>query len=162
MKQLLKSVSLTLALLAQVLDLPTAIAEPTYWSGEVVRVMDGDTIEVLHNRRAIRVRLANIDAPEKSQAYGSKSRDYLGDMIFRQAVDVEDLGQDKYGRVIGVVYLGNMNANAEMVRAGMAWVYRFYNADPSLLALEENAKRARMGLWRDNNPTPPWEFRHAR
>ena len=162
MKPLLNSVGLSFVLLLQVLALPYAEASAETWSGEVVRVMDGDTIEVLHANRPIRVRLANIDAPEKHQAFGSRSRDYLGDMVFRRQVSIKDQGQDRYGRVIGVVYIAGVNANAEMVRAGMAWVYRRYNTDPQLVELELQARAMRAGLWRDNFPTPPWEFRRAK
>ena len=90
--------------------------------GPVVAIQDGDTIDVLVNRQPVRVRLAQIDAPEKRQAFGTRSRQTLAELVFRQSVRVAETGRDRYGRVIGTVYLGNVDVNAQMVREGMAWV----------------------------------------
>lgn len=86
--------------------------------GSVVAIQDGDTIDVLVNRQPVRVRLAQIDAPEKRQALGTRSRQALADLVFRQSVRVAETGRDRYGRVIGTVYLGNVDVNAQMVREG--------------------------------------------
>lgn len=95
-------------------------------AGPVVAIVDGDTIDVLVNRQPVRVRLAQIDAPEKRQAFGTRSRQALAELVFRQSVTVVEAGRDRYGRVIGTVYVGNVDVNAQMVRVGMAWVYRQY------------------------------------
>lgn len=140
----------------------TAAGNPaSTWSGEVVRILDGDTVEILHDSRTARIRLANIDAPEKGQAFGARSRDYLGELVFRRVVQVESLSRDQYGRTIAVLYVSGKNVNAEMVGAGLAWVYTRYNTDPSLPALEQQARDNRVGLWRDGSPVPPWSYRHA-
>jgi endonuclease YncB( thermonuclease family) len=94
----------------------------------------------------VKVRLAEIDTPEARQPYGSRSRQALSDLAFGQQVRVVEQGRDRYGRVVGRVYRGSLDVNAEMVRQGAAWVYRHYNRDRSLLALEEEARAARRGL----------------
>ena len=127
--------------------------------GPVVAIQDGDTIDVLVNRQPVRVRLAQIDAPEKRQAFGTRSRQALAELVFRQSVRVAETGRDRYGRVIGTVYLGNVDVNAQMVREGMAWVYRQYAKDRGLYELERQAQASRRGLWVDPEPVPPWEYR---
>lgn len=141
----------------------TGWASADNFRGDVVRILDGDTVEVLDaTNQTYRVRLANIDAPEHRQAFGEVSRQALAAMAFRQNVDVIDRGTDQYGRTIGVLMLGDRDLNAAMVAQGMAWVYTHYNSDPSLPALERSAQAARAGLWSDPSPTPPWEFRRSR
>lgn len=89
--------------------------------GPVVAILDGDTIDVLVDRQPIRVRLAQIDAPEKRQAFGTRARQTLAGLVFRQSVTVEEAGRDRYGRVIGAVYVSGVSVNAQMVELGMAW-----------------------------------------
>lgn len=137
-------------------------AQAATLTGEVVRILDGDTLEVLVNRAPVRVRLANIDAPEKAQAFGEKSRQALAARVFRQHVSIIDHGRDRYGRQIGEVLVAGQNVNAAQVRDGMAWVYARYNSDPNLPALEQQARSARLGLWSDSRPVPPWDFRRQR
>ena len=135
----------------------------TSFRGDVVRILDGDTVEVLDAaKQTHRVRLANIDAPERRQAFGEVARQALATMAYRQKIEVIDKGGDQYGRRIGVLMLNGRDLNAAMVGQGMAWVYTRYNSDPTLPALEQRARAARIGLWADQNPTPPWQFRHAR
>jgi endonuclease YncB( thermonuclease family) len=129
------------------------------FAGPVIAILDGDTIDVLIDRQPVRVRLAQIDAPEKRQAFGTRSRQALSALVFRQSVTVADAGRDRYGRVLGTVYVSGVNVNAEMVRQGMAWVYRQYATDRSLFALEGEARAGRRGLWADPSPVPPWQFR---
>ena len=128
--------------------------------GQVVGIMDGDTIDVLVHRQPVRVRLAQIDAPEKQQAFGTRSRQALAELVFRQTVTVDEVGRDRYGRVIGTVYLSGMDVNAQMVRDGMAWVYRQYAKDSVLFELERQAQADKRGLWADPDPVAPWEYRH--
>lgn len=135
----------------------------THFRGDVVRILDGDTVEVLDaNKQTYRVRLANIDAPERRQAFGEVSRQALADMAYRQKIEVIDKGGDQYGRRIGVLMLNGRDLNAEMVSKGMAWVYTRYNSNSALPALQQHARAAKLGLWIDPSPTPPWEYRHAR
>lgn len=125
----------------------------------MVAVHDGDTITVLSAGRDIRVRLAGIDAPERGQPFRNASRNALEAQVAGREVRVVERGRDGYGRVLGRVYAGPVDVNAEQVRAGFAWVFRRFEQDPALLALEAEAKIARRGLWRDLKPVPPWVWR---
>lgn len=147
--------TLLLASLALAFSLP-AHAD---FSGEVVSVADGDTITVLVERKQVKIRLIEIDAPEKKQAFGNKAKQVLADMVFGKDVQVEEHGKDKYKRTLGRVLVNGLDTNAEMVRQGYAWVYRKYSSNPDLLRLEAEAREARRGLWFDADPIPPWEWR---
>lgn len=129
--------------------------------GNVVRVLDGDTIEVLQDRTPVRIRLINIDAPEKKQPSGRWSTNQLKSLIAGQPVTVTYTQTDRYGRVLGrVVTTNGIEANRYMVQNGAAWVYDQYNTDPSLPALQREARAQKRGLWADSQPVPPWEWRH--
>ena len=127
--------------------------------GQVVRISDGDTLTLLIDRKQIKVRLTEIDAPEMKQAFGSRSRQSLGELCGRHAATVRTSGRDRYGRVLGRVECGGVDANAEQVRRGMAWVYDRYVTDRSLYALQDEARAAHAGLWADAAPTAPWAWR---
>ena len=130
------------------------------FQGRVVAIIDGDTVEVMHEGRAERIRLNGIDAPEKKQAYGRRAQDFLGEMIFKQNVRVMIRSKDRYGRTVADLYLGAKNVNQEMVRAGLAWWFRRYAPrDMVLRELEEKAREASLGLWADPDATAPWNFR---
>lgn len=130
-------------------------------AGTVVGVIDGDTIDVLVEGRAVRVRLAEIDAPERRQAFGSKAKRELSALIFRREATVTDEGRDRYGRVVGTVRVDGRNINETMVWMGLAWAYPRYVVHQSYYAAQDAAKAAKRGLWADASPTPPWLFRHA-
>lgn len=128
--------------------------------GRVVGVLDGDTVTVLDaDKREHRIRLAEIDAPEKRQAFGQRSKQSLSELCFGATARVLSRGRDRYGRVLGRLSCAGVDANAEQVHRGMAWVYRRYALDLSLYALEDEARAAGRGLWRDPQPVAPWEFR---
>ena len=127
----------------------------------VVGITDGDTIKVLKDdKEQIKVRLVEIDAPEKKQAFGNRSRQTLSDYCFNKIATLTDKGQDRYGRTLAHVNCNGVDVNAELVKVGMAWVYDRYVTDRSLYALQDAAKAARRGLWADPDPVPPWEWRH--
>ncbi|ECK6787647.1 thermonuclease family protein [Salmonella enterica] len=129
--------------------------------GTVNRVLDGDTIEILHDNKPVRVRLANIDAPEKKQAFGRWSTNQLKGLVAAQPVTVTYTQTDRYGRIIGRVFTTNgIEANQFMVISGAAWVYERYNTDDELPALQLEAQKMKRGLWADSQPLPPWEWRH--
>lgn len=131
--------------------------------GNVVRVLDGDTIEVLQDRTPVRIRLINIDAPEKKQPFGRWSTNQLKSLIAGQPVTVTYTQTDRYGRVLGrVVTTNGIEANRYIVQNGAAWVYDQYNTDPSLPALQREARAQKRGLWADSQPVPPWEWRHKK
>jgi endonuclease YncB( thermonuclease family) len=136
------------------------LADAATITGKVIKVVDGDTIDVLHDRQSVRIRLNGIDAPEKGQAYGNRAKQFVSDLASQKAVTVEIVDKDKYGRLVGDVFLPDaMNLNREIVKAGYAWWYRKYSQDQLLGRLEEDARRARRGLWQDKSPVPPWEWR---
>lgn len=134
-------------------------------TGRVVGISDGDTIKILSNNQQYTVRLAWIDAPEKNQAFGTRSKDNLAKYIFNKQVTVTSTQADNYGRLLGVVYLNNANINAIQVKDGMAWAYRYYinqtgnPANNVYITLENQARLNRVGLWSDKNPIEPYKFR---
>lgn len=128
--------------------------------GSVVGVTDGDTIKVLTaDKLQLKVRLTEIDAPERSQPFGNRAKQSLSEICFNKVAVIDSLGTDRYGRVLGRVTCNGVDANAQMVIDGMAWVYTKYNTDPSLITYQSKAKVARKGLWQEPNPVPPWEWR---
>jgi endonuclease YncB( thermonuclease family) len=128
-------------------------------SGKVVGVTDGDTITVLVNKETIKVRLEGIDAPESGQSYGTKSKQALSEMVFGKPVTVKKTGTDKYKRTLGIVMVGDVDANAKMVEDGWAWHFKKYNDEERLAKLEVVARNAKRGLWADENPLAPWDYR---
>ena len=132
------------------------------FGGRVVGVGDGDTLTVrTDDGRRVRVRLAGIDAPEHDQPYGAAATRSLTALALNRTVRVRRVAEDDYGRVVGAVFAGGRDLDAEQVRRGMAWVYRRYARSRRLYALEAEAKQARRGLWADPNPIPPWDWRHG-
>ena len=110
-----------------------------------------------------KIRLAAIDAPEKYQPFGNRSKQQLADICFSQQASVEVKDKDRYGRLVGIVTCDEVNANEAMLTAGMAWVYRRYAKDLEHYdAIEMEAKLNQVGLWIDVNPIPPWEWRKAK
>lgn len=141
--------------------LVTSIPPSLACTGRVVGVTDGDTVKVLCDGVETKVRLDQIDAPERNQAFGTKSKEALSHLVFDRTVRVESSGTDRYGRTLGTLWIGETDANREMVRLGYAWAYRKYLRDDALLEVEASAQSARRGLWADKAPIPPWEFRKA-
>lgn len=131
--------------------------------GRVVGVADGDTITVLSaENRQIKVRLAEIDAPEKAQPFGAKSKRSLSDLCFGKTAELKPLTVDRYGRTVARVFCAGVDANAEQVRRGLAWVYDRYVTDHSLYELQEAARAQRLGLWSESGPVPPWDWRRRK
>lgn len=147
--------------------MPASYGQPVY-QGRVVRILDGDTADILHQGGTLRIRLAEIDAPEighgrgkPGQPYGQQAKQTLSELIYGR--DVRVVQTDRrltYGRMVGRIYLGQMDVNAEMLRRGMAWSYTRYANDPALIRLAREAQSSRVGLWKDSNPVPPWKYRH--
>lgn len=148
-------------LLATLIYSTLALTAPVV-TGKVIHVTDGDTIKILVDHKQIKVRLAEIDAPELHQAFGRKSKQYLGNLVFDKMVTVEQVDTDRYGRTVGKVYLDTLYINAEMIKTGYAWFYRKYGKDLSLYDFENEARANHRGLWVDANPVPPWEWRKQR
>lgn len=127
--------------------------------GEVVGVHDGDGITVLdEDKQQHKVRLAEIDAPELKQAFGTRSKQALSELVFGKTVTVRAIGQS-YTRQLGYVRIGDLNVNLKMVEQGMAWRYTEYSKDLTYQTAQDTAKQSRLGLWADKDPIPPWEWR---
>ncbi len=127
----------------------------------VVGVSDGDTVTVRCDQGPQeRIRLVEIDAPEKRQPYGQKAKQVLSDLIYKKEITVSRQGKDRYKRTLAQLSLGELDINREMVRQGYAWCYRQYLKDKTCLKDEAIAKQANRGLWQDKDPQPPWQFRH--
>ena len=136
----------------------------TVFTGKVVGIKDGDTFEVLYDSIPERVRLAEIDCPEKSQAFGKNARQYASDLCFGKTVTVTSDGKrDRYGRVVGTITTTDgTNVNEELVKAGLAWHYKQYSKSKTLNAIEQQAREQKLGLWADKDPVAPWEWRKNR
>jgi endonuclease YncB( thermonuclease family) len=158
--------SFRLTALALFLALPfllASLAHAASVTGRVVGIADGDTLTLLTaSKQQVKVRLAEIDAPEKAQDFGQKSKQSLSELVYGKDVAVEQEDLDRYGRTVGRVRADGVDVNAEQVKRGMAWVYRQYVKDHTLFTLEQKARAAHRGLWAMTNPLPPWEFRHAK
>ncbi|HEX7723882.1 MAG TPA: thermonuclease family protein [Pyrinomonadaceae bacterium] len=147
-------------------SLPSGPVGSQTLTGRVVRIADGDTVTVLDGTNTQhRIRLQGIDAPESHQAFGTKSKKNLSDMIFDKDVTVVYDKTDQYGRLVGKILLNGKDVNLEQVKAGMAWHYKEYEREQSpedrelYARAEEEARSSRRGLWDDANPTEPGEFR---
>ncbi len=128
--------------------------------GKVVSIADGDTITVLDAEKVQhKIRLQGIDAPEKKQAFGTKSKERMSEKVGGEEVVVQWKEKDRYGRIIGEVMIGSRHINLEMVQDGMAWHYKQYSKSKELAEAEDLARKEKKGLWVDKEPVPPWEFR---
>ena len=128
--------------------------------GEVVGVIDGDSIRVMHDGQSEQIRLIGVDCPEKRQPFGRKAKEYTSELVFGQVVTVYGDKRDRYGRTLAKVLLPDgRNLNQELIKAGLAWWFRKYSKDLRLRELERVARIAKLGLWADPHPVPPWEWR---
>ena len=130
--------------------------------GRVTAVHDGDTLTLLVGTTQHKIRLNGIDAPELGQAYGTRARQFLSALVFGKTVTVRVVDVDHYGREVGDVYVGGVLANAELVRAGMAWHYKQYSKDATLAELEMQARAEKRGLWADPKAMAPWNYRRRK
>lgn len=142
-------------------------------SGIVVRVLDGDTIHLLsetslpphiktHKNQTVSIRFRGIDAPEKDQPFGPESKENLKRLIENKKVIVDIKDVDRYGRIAGYIYCNGKNINLEQVRQGYAWAYTEYLDRPyasEFYNAEKEARKNKLGLWKQSNPKPPWEWR---
>lgn len=139
----------------------TGILAAAFFAG-VIGISDGDTLTVLHERQPIKIRVAEIDAPEKKQPFGTRSKQSLSDLCFGKQAEVFPQKTDRYGRTIARVKCDGQDASAHQVQVGMAWVFDRYVTDRSLYLLQDMARAGGRGLWADAGPVPPWEWRKSK
>ena len=151
----------------------TPSESPPDLRGTVTKISDGDTITIRDASHVEhKIRLHAIDAPEKSQPFGTKAREALSDLIGDNEVRVTTHGTDRYGRTLGTVFVsgtngvGETNINQQLVKDGWAWHYKRFSQDKVLAELELEARNGRRGLWTDQNgnpnPIPPWDWRKGK
>jgi endonuclease YncB( thermonuclease family) len=152
-----------------ILALGSLVAGAETITGRVVGVSDGDTLTILDaSLQQFKIRLAGIDAPEKGQSFGTRAKESLSEMVFNKQVVVESSKEDRYRRKVGKVQHDGMDVNLELLKKGMAWHYTAYAkeqemADRKAYAdAEAEAKAQRRGLWQENTPSAPWEFRRIK
>jgi len=143
------------------------------FSSKVIAVLDGDTVLIKRTSGLVKIRLAEIDAPEvghagmggqppnsqKAQAFGETSKRSLSDMVLGKQVKVVSQAVDQYGRMVAHISVNGLDVNAEQIRRGMAWEYSNYHSNKVYIALQQEAKQARRGLWAQSSPMPPWQWR---
>lgn len=140
----------------------------TAFTGKVVGIADGDTITVLdRDSRQHKIRLAGIDAPEIGQPFGQAAKKKLSDLVFDKMVTVVSTKVDRYGRLVGQVFLLGVDVPLEMLNAGLAWHFKEYEGEQpkkdrkAYSEAESKAKAAGLNLWSDSKPMPPWEYRNG-
>jgi micrococcal nuclease len=132
----------------------------TSFTGKVVKITDGDTIVVLiEGNQQVKIRLEGIDCPESNQDFGNRAKQAVSDLCFGKEVVIQKSGEDRYGRTLGYVFVGDVNVNKELLRQGLAWHYKYFNKDEELANLEQEARKKKIGLWSHPNPVAPWDFR---
>ena len=142
----------------------TGVYSETTITGKVVGIADGDTVTVLQNNQEYKIRLYGIDTPENAQDFGAKAKEFTSGLVFKKEVRVIQKDVDGYGRVVGMIYVGDTCINQEIIKAGFAWVYQQYCKDSfcrDWLDLERQARDTQIGLWSHPDPVPPWEFRRG-
>ena len=129
-------------------------------TGKVISVTDGDTIKILDEKNKVyKIRLNDIDAPEKKQAFGNKSKENLAKYIAGENVRVEYYKLDRYKRILGTVYFKDKDINKQQIIDGYAWVYKKYSKNNEYINQERISKNHKRGLWKDEKPIEPWEYR---
>jgi micrococcal nuclease len=130
-------------------------------SGKVIKIKDGDTVVVLDSlNHQTTLRLAEVDCPESSQAFGKKAKDFTIAQVATKNVTYQIVNIDRYGRTVAKVYYdGGKYLSEEIIKFGFGWHYKQYSTSEKLAALERNARKEKLGLWFDKNATAPWAFR---
>lgn len=147
----------------------TAYAGPLILQGRIVRVTDGDTVTLLDERQTLhKIRLAGIDAPESAMPYGQQAALHLAALVLGKAVEAVTYKQDRYGRTVATLMLGEQDVNLAMLQAGLAWHYKHYAKEqPAAQAqayaqAEALARTRNLALWQDSDPDEPWNWRKNR
>ena len=142
---------------------PGQFQQPLVIKGlQVEKVIDGDTVYGLLGGKTYKIRLAEIDAPERDQAFGRQSKVFLRNLLGNGEFDAHISSEDQYGRYIAKLYSNGIDINRKMVSEGMAWVYDYYVIDKTFYLDQEDAQKLKKGIWSKRYPAPPWEWRKAR
>lgn len=144
-------------------------AEPVLMVGRIIRVVDGDTVVLQDERRDIyKIRLAGIDAPESRQSFGPEAKTFLRRLVLGKQVKTLAYKKDRYGRTIATIFLHEQDVNLAVIDVGLAWHYKRYAKEqPGTKArayaqAEYLARAQHLGLWKDSDPTAPWDWRSGR
>jgi len=135
------------------------LAYAAEFTGKVIAVLDGDTLLVMRGGHPVKVRLAEVDAPEKAQPYGIASQKSLAEMVMGKQIQVASRAVDDYGRMVATVSIDELNVNYEQVRRGMAWEYSRFHSNRELMALQREAQQAKRGLWAGADAVEPSQWR---
>lgn len=160
-------------LLCVLLLAASGMAQAEEFTSKVIAVLDGDTVLIRRAHGVLKIRLADIDAPEvghagvgdkptipqQAQPFGASSQRSLSDMVLRKQVNVVSQAVDQYGRMVAHLSVDGLDVNTEQIRRGMAWEYSFHHSNHELVALEAEARQASRGLWAMSSPVPPWDWR---
>jgi endonuclease YncB( thermonuclease family) len=157
---------LVFGILIAILNMSTAALalKQAQWDAVVVGVTDGDTITVLTpTKEEVKIRLYGVDAPERKQSFGTKSREFLASLVFGQTVVVAPFGKDLYGRTIAKIFLNDRDVGLTCIEYGYCWWYQTYaKKEITYKKAQAKARKQELGLWVDVKPIPPWEFRKAK
>lgn len=160
-------------LLCMVLLAASGMAQAEEFVTKVIAVLDGDTVLIRRAHGVLKIRLADIDAPEvghagmgdkppnsqTAQPFGASSQRSLSDMVLGKQVKVVSQAMDQYGRMVAHLSIAGLDVNTEQIRRGMAWEYSFHHSNRELVALEAEARQTQRGLWAMSSPVPPWDWR---
>ncbi|WP_228853300.1 thermonuclease family protein [Aegicerativicinus sediminis] len=129
--------------------------------GKVVAITDGDTYKLLKpDSTVIRIRVANIDCPERKQPFSTKAKQFTADAIFGKQVKIIVLKKDRYGRLVAkTIYNDGKVLSEELLKQGLAWHYRQFSKDSLLQSIEDMARLNKIGLWIDDDAIAPWLWR---
>jgi endonuclease YncB( thermonuclease family) len=125
-------------------------------------IYDGDTITIERDGLKVKIRLAEVDCPERDQPYGKEAREFVQKFLEGKTISISAVEQDRYGRTVAKVRANNDDLGEALVENGYAWVYTNYSKDKELIALQDSAKRMKIGLWKDHDPIPPWKWRKSK
>lgn len=150
------------SLILILLTITATIDAQTKLKGKAIKIIDGDTFDLLVDKTTYRIRLADIDCPEKGQDYYKISKQALSDYLYGSYIEVIYTKKDRNGRILGTVYNGPVYINLIMVEEGYAWHFKKYSSDQRFAKAEINSKKAKRGLWKQPKPIAPWDFRQMR
>jgi len=135
----------------------------TLFTGKVIGIKDGDTVEILDsNNKKTTLRLAEVDCPERKQAFGTRAKQFTSDQVYLRTINYSVTNKDRYGRSVAKIYYGTKYLSAEIIKYGMGWHYKKHSKSKELARLEQQARAKRVGLWIDPNPINPADWRKAK